>query len=579
MTSSQESSESLIVGQAPQPLFLPDNNGSSLAQRPAARIKFGQPAPLAPDDQIARLKAEVAGHVQSLEQWVQAEAVWANQRRLFKAMTETVTDLIVLLDKNGNRVWNNPSYSYAVGCHGEELAGTYVFSEVHADDRAQTVERFEQALRQLKPQQADYQMRHRDGGWLHIEAEIVPIVSPEGEVEAVVLIGRDVTEARQLKEDLALATTQLAGAGMVEKLARDFDHILTNAFGSLAIAKNLNGPHNAISVRLSELERSLQRARDMIEQMFSLSPHAEQKQQRMALEPVLREAVNAVLRGTMVRAEYSLPTSLPEMDLDLEGFTHAIRNLIGNSLQAMDKGVIRLSADFVSAEQQAQRTDVPLKRGNYVCLSIQDQGQGMSEKTLGHAFEAYFTTHAGSQGLGLTTALSAIQRMGGTILLKSKPAVGTTAQVYLPCEHDISNKLTQTGKLLPLKLDVKKRVLLMDDEQMILDIVSRMLLHLGYEVTICTDGAQAIAAFAKAKTGGQPFDVVLMDLVIPNGVGGQDAVHTIRKIDPAAKVIASSGHLEHPVMLDHRKFGFIASLEKPYKLDRLRQVIDTVVEI
>jgi len=117
----------------------------------------------------------------------------------------------------------------------------------------------------------------------------------------------------------------------------------------------------------------------------------------------------------------------------------------------------------------------------------------------------------------------------------------------------------------------------MDDEQMILDIVSRMLGHLGYEVVTCRDGSQAIAAFSKAKSKSEPFDVVMMDLVIPNGVGGQDAVHTIKKIDPHARVVASSGHLDHPVMTDCQKFGFNAVLEKPYKLEKLQQVIEAVI--
>jgi len=104
-----------------------------------------------------------------------------------------------------------------------------------------------------------------------------------------------------------------------------------------------------------------------------------------------------------------------------------------------------------------------------------------------------------------------------------------------------------------------------------------MLGHLGYDVTTCTDGSQAIAAFAKAKSQTEPFDVVMMDLVIPNGVGGEDAVKTIKKIDPGARVIASSGHLDHPVMTDHNKFGFNAVLEKPYKLEKLQQVIEAVI--
>ena len=122
-----------------------------------------------------------------------------------------------------------------------------------------------------------------------------------------------------------------------------------------------------------------------------------------------------------------------------------------------------------------------------------------------------------------------------------------------------------------------KRILLMDDERVVLDLLSRMFEHLGYEVTTCTDGSQAIAAFAKAKSHSEPFDIVMMDLVIPNGVGGQDAVHTIKKIDPNARVVASSGHLEHPVMLDHAKFGFSGVLEKPYKLEKLQQVIEAVI--
>jgi len=215
-------------------------------------------------------------------------------------------------------------------------------------------------------------------------------------------------------------------------------------------------------------------------------------------------------------------------------------------------------------------------------------------------FEPYFTTHSGSQGLGLTTALSSIQRMGGTILLDSTPGVGTTVSIYLPVANaksptvalprpgtvplprpgtaPLPNIQSPGTAALPVPTH-KRRILLMDDEQMILDIVSRMLGHLGYEVTTCTDGSQAIAAFAKAKSHSEPFDVVMMDLVIPNGVGGQDAVHTIKKIDPGAKVIASSGHLEHPVMLDHKKFGFNAVLEKPYKLEKLQQVIETVINM
>jgi two-component system cell cycle sensor histidine kinase/response regulator CckA len=531
------------------------------------------------DLKLKKLQDELAATRESLDQWAQAEAVWNSQRRLFKVMTENVTDLIVLLDDQGNRLWSNPAYTHALGYAPDEIAGTYGLSEVHPEDRSRAVEAFEQALARKTTRQAEYRVQQKNGKWLDLQTEIVPIVTPDNRVESLVLMAHNVTETKELQEIVKNASKQSKASSMVEGMARDFDLILTNVFGNLAIARNLNGSNNAVSARLGEVERSLQRGRDLIEQMFSLSTTGEQPHERMSLEPVVHEAVSSVLRGTMIRAEYNFVRNLPELDLDREGFAHVLRNLITNSVQSMDKGVVRLSAELVSQEQLAQHPDVPLKPGNYVCLVIRDQGHGMTERTLMHAFEPYFTTRAGAQGLGLTTALAAIQRMGGTILLDSTEFVGTTAYVYLPAAAAVApTRVGRTGTVaLASPPAEKKRILLMDDEQMILDIVSRMLTHLGYEVTICTDGAQAIAAFAKAKSNGQPYDVVLMDLVIPDGVGGQDAVHTIRKIDANAKVIASSGHLEHPAMTDHRKFGFVAVLEKPYRLERLQQVIDGVI--
>ena len=530
-------------------------------------------------DEIKRLKEEIAEYRQSLDQWTIAEADWKRQSRLFRLMTENVSDLIVLVDRHGNRQWNNPAYSHLMGYDPSQIAGTNVLSEVHPDDQMQAHEAFRKAVENCASQQVEFRAQQKDGGWINLQTEIIPLGGANGEIEAVVVLAKDITEKEKLSEALALATTQVTAATMVESMARDFDQILTNTLGNLTIAKNLNGPHNAVAVRLNEIERAMQRARDIIEQMFSIAASSEHQKEKVALEPILHEAIGSVLRGTMVRAEYVFPRALPELEIDVEAFSHAIRNIVTNSLEAMDKGVVRITAEFLTQEQVSHRPDVPLKPGSYICLSLRDQGHGIPEKTLPRIFEPYFTTRPGSQGLGLTTALSTLQRMGGTITVDSTPSVGTTVNVYLPARA-MEAPLTPLSatSALPRIGNVKKRILLMDDEQMILDIVSRMLTHLGYEVKTCTDGAQAIAAFAKAKSTGESFDVVLMDLVIPNGVGGQDAVHTIRKIDPHAKVIASSGHLDHAVMIEHKAHGFVASLEKPYKLERLQQVIEQVIE-
>ncbi len=575
--------------------------GQDTAEPPAEAVGSLLPDPAEPE--LPRLREMVARYQDELNQWTRAEMEWSRQRRLFQIMTDNVSDLIVLLDHQGHRTWNNPAYSHLMGYSTQELAGTYALSEVHPDDQARANEALNLTLKEGSTQQVEYRMQKKDGGWVHLQSETIAVHGADGRVETVLLLAVDITENKKLEEALALASTQATAASLAEGLARDFDQILTNVVGNLTIAKNLNGPHNAIAVRLNEMERSLQRARDLIEQMFTITPEQGEPKVRTALEPAVQEAVSEVLRGTMIRAEYLFPRNLPEVDVDQEAFSHAIRNIVTNSVQAMDKGVVRFSAENVPHSQFSYRPDLPLKVGDYICLHIQDQGHGISEKALPRVFEPYFTTRSGSQGLGLTTALSSVQRMGGTILIDSTPGVGTTISLYLPVATGpaptASQPLPKTastvagspkrpgtaaiplmGHHAPAVMPMpghKRRILLMDDEQMILDIVSRMLGHLGYEVTTCTDGSQAIAAFAKAKSQAEPFDVVMMDLVIPNGVGGQDAVHTIKKIDPSARVIASSGHLEHPVMLDHKAFGFNAVLEKPYKLEKLQQVIEAVI--
>jgi two-component system cell cycle sensor histidine kinase/response regulator CckA len=542
-------------------------------------VHFTSATPGHPSTDLTKLQAELAECRESLEQWTQAEMEWSRQRRLFKVMTENVSDLIALVDRQGHRIWNNPAYSHALGYTTDELAGLYALSEVHPEDQARATEAFNEAVQHGASQQAEYRMQQKDGAWIHLQTEVVPILDANGEIDSIVLLAHDITEQKNLNEALALAATQVSAAGMAEGMARDFDQILTNVQGNLTIAKNLNGPHNAIAVRLNEIERALKRAQDLTEQMLSISSAADQPRQRVALEPIVQEAVSNVLRGTMVRAEYVFPNKLPDLELDVEAFAHAIRNIVTNSLQAMDKGVVRMSAEFLSQEQFSHRSNVPLKPGSYIGLHIQDQGHGIPEKIVPRVFEPYFTTRHGSQGLGLTVALSAIQRQGGTIQIDSTPGVGTTTSIYLPAAAptSVSASATLPSIALPTQGGAKKRILLMDDEQMILDIVSRMLDHLGYEVKTCLDGSQAIAAFAKAKSQSELFDIVLMDLIIPNGVGGQDAVHTIRKIDPTAKVIASSGHLDHPVMVNYKDYGFAAALEKPYKLEKLQQLIEAVL--
>ena len=184
-----------------------------------------------------------------------------------------------------------------------ELSGTYVLTEVHPDDLNRALEAFNYAILQAVSKKSEYRVQKKGGTWATLSTVTFPITNTEGKTESVLLISSDITEHKRLTHELSLSSNEATASKMVEAMAHDFDQILTNVVGNLTIAKNLNGPHNAIAIRLSEIERSLQRARDLIEQMFSMSPGEAQSKVRVALETALEDPVAGILRGTMVRAD------------------------------------------------------------------------------------------------------------------------------------------------------------------------------------------------------------------------------------------------------------------------------------
>ena len=383
------------------------------------------------DVKFRKLQEELSEAKKNLEEWTKAESLWAGQRRLFKVMTESVTDMIVLLDANGHRSWNNPAFSHVMGYTSQELAGTYGLEEVHSEDKERAVQTLEHAKSRRVAQQVEFRMRRKDGTWLDLQTEIVPIVTAN-KVESLVLLAHDVTELKRLEETHAAIASHRTQAKILETNAGEIDQLLTAVFGNIAIARNLNGPNHAVASRLVEIERALQKTREIIEQTFALTGGGRQDLKRQSIEPLTREVTDSVLRGTFIRTEYNFAENLPQLEIDAEGFRQILRAILTNSVQSMEKGLIRISAEFISRAQMAQHPEIPLRVGSYLCLMIRDQGHGMTERTLHHAFEPYFTTRAGNQGLGLTTALASMQRLGGTLLLDSAEYTGTTGLSLFP---------------------------------------------------------------------------------------------------------------------------------------------------
>jgi two-component system cell cycle sensor histidine kinase/response regulator CckA len=219
---------------------------------------------------------------------------------------------------------------------------------------------------------------------------------------------------------------------------------------------------------------------------------------------------------------------------------------------------------------------LPLPRGNYVEITVKDQGTGIAKGHLERIFEPYFTTKQKGSGLGLATAYSVIKNHDGHISVSSELGTGTTFTIYLPA----SSKPAPVKKKVVAEAPIpgKGRVLVMDDEPAIRQLLKRMLTGTGYEIELSQDGKEAIAKYTQVREAGRPFEAVIMDLTIPGGMGGKETISNLLEIDPGVKAIVSSGYSTDPIMADYDKYGFSGVVAKPYVAADLEKTLRNVIQ-
>ncbi len=209
-------------------------------------------------------------------------------------------------------------------------------------------------------------------------------------------------------------------------------------------------------------------------------------------------------------------------------------------------------------------------------ISIEDTGCGIATENLGRIFDPYFTTKPKGSGIGLATAYSIIRRHGGAIEVESEANVGTTFFIYLPAvlECEIESAVADSGESPAMGTG---KVLVMDDDEAIRTVVKDLLTLLGYETAVAEDGTECIEMYEAAMEAEQPFSVVIMDLTVPGGMGGKEAIEQLREIDPEVKAIVSSGYSTDPIMSNYQQYGFKGIVAKPYNAFELSRALKEVI--
>jgi CheY-like chemotaxis protein len=320
---------------------------------------------------------------------------------------------------------------------------------------------------------------------------------------------------------------------------------------------------------LKEAESATLRARDLTQQLLTFAKGGEPVRTAVQLGAIVREVSDFSLHGSRVKGQFDLPDGLWPVDADKGQIGRVVQNLVLNAVQAMPEGgTVRISARNEAVGGLGRAALIP---GDYVHFSIADTGIGIKPENLPHIFDPYFTTKQTGSGLGLAAVYSIVRKHRGLIDLASTPGQGTTFHVWLPALRSAAVPV-ETGRT-PQANTLCGRVLFMDDEASIRKVAASLLRRFGLEVVAVADGRAALDEYRAARHAGRPFALVIMDLTVPGGMGGREALEQLRRIDPQVKAIVSSGYSSDPVLANYRHYGFCGVVVKPYEVGEFGRII------
>ena len=413
---------------------------------------------------------------------------------------------------------------------------------------------------------------NKDGKEYVIADSGAPIMDSQSNIIGAVLVFRDITEKRKMEQEL-INVKKLESLGVLAGgIAHDFNNYLTAIIGNLSLAKTETTPGDRINNRLDEMETASLQAKNLTQQLLTFARGGEPVKKRTKLNEVIINSATFSLRGSNVRCEFDISDDLLPADVDEGQIGQVINNLVLNADQSMPEGgIIQIIAESTTLPDE---NELPLQPGPYIKVSIRDHGVGIRPEDLTKVFDPYFTTKQKGSGLGLTVAYSIIDKHNGRITVNSKLGHGTTFSIYLPATIKTADRTAKEDNRL---FTGEGKILVMDDEEFILDVATRMLSKLGYEVAVADDGQKAIEMYRQAQKSGEPFDAVIMDLTVPGGMGGKAAIQKLLDMNPDIKAIVSSGYSNDPIMSNFRGYGFSGVIKKPYRLSDLSEVMRSVL--
>jgi PAS domain S-box-containing protein len=520
-----------------------------------------------------------------LEERQKIETSFRESEERLAVTFRSIGDGVITTDTEGNVLLINRAAEELTGWQQQEALGmtlNNIFILVDESSSEPLQNPLEQTLKtgQIVLLNGHAILEAKDGKRRLISDSAAPILDKNSEIIGAVMVFQDVTDKRKM-EDERQKSQKLESLGLLAGgIAHDFNNLLTAILGNINLAKAYASPRDRIHKTLLLAEKATIQTKQLTQQLLTFAKGGTPIKKIHDIATLIREAVTFSSRGAKVKANFLLSDDLWAVEVDDGQMNQVLNNLIINAVQSMPEGgVVHVTAENIRADEM-QNSNLIGTYKHYVKITISDNGCGIPEDKLSRIFDPYFTTKLKGSGLGLTSVYSIIKKHEGTIQVTSTVGKGTTFTLFIP-------GIAQKGSVVALEekkqemetlLKGSGRILVMDDDKMVGDVVMSQLDLLGFETDIALDGQEAIEMYKKKMAQNKPYDLVIMDLTIPGGLGGADTIEILLEIDPNINAIVSSGYSTDPVMANFCKFGFKGCIVKPYKLQELRKCLMDVME-
>lgn len=499
------------------------------------------------------------------------------QDELFALIGENAADMIAVVTVDGRRLYNSPSYEKVLGYSAEELERTSSYEQVHPDDLAAVKAAALEARTTGLGRRMEYRVRHKNGEWRVLESTASAVRDEQGKVEKLVIVNRDITERRELEQQLVLSQRLEAVGKLSGGVAHDFNNILGVIIGySEALQQDIK-PENSLREAVDEIQRAGQRAAALTQQLLAFS-------RKQVLEPKILD-VNSIIAdmqkmlhrliGEDVALKFNPGAGLGNVKADRGQLEQVVLNLAVNARDAMPHGgelrIETSNAELNEKDAQRHRYVVP---GRYIMLKVNDTGTGMDAETQSHIFEPFFTTKEKGKGtgLGLATVYGVVKQSGGYIWLDSAPGKGTTFHIFLPRTERIQEAI-QHAPPVSMPSQRAQTILVVEDEPSLRKLTRNTLKEAGYMVLEARDAAEAIEITSKP---GISIDVLLTDVIMP-GMSGGDLAKKLSEERPSLGVLFMSGYTDGAIETHGDLKAGLVVLRKPFTREALLRAIGNAV--